>query len=99
MCRAMGGPRIGMTRVRAGLCGVLLVLAGCVSVDKLADTMNKRNISSCLTIAGSYGPFVGVSGLVATGQASIALCRGVQSGVLLPPAAPQFPQCTPPCEE
>jgi hypothetical protein len=77
---------------------LLLCLAGCTSVDKLADTMNKRNISSCLTIAGAYPPFLGVSGLVATGQASIASCRG--EGPFLrtaPPVERAVPPEEPPC--
>ena len=44
--------------VYAVLASILVLLAGCVSVDKLADTMNKRNIlrtiRGCLW-AGRHG--------------------------------------------
>ncbi len=60
--------RAGAALLVAGLLG------GCMNVDRLADTLNKRNITSCIWAVGSYGPFVGVQLLSATGGASLDTC-------------------------
>ena len=52
---------------------VLFWLHGCASVDHLADTLDKRQIQSCILFTGTYTG-VGVHGLVATGGATILDC-------------------------
>jgi len=58
------------------LLGLLLVCGGCASVDQLADTLEKRHVTSCLTLRGIAPPYVTISGIVATGGATLAECRG-----------------------
>jgi len=64
--------RVLLAMLLAGLLG------GCVSVEHLADTMNNRNISSCITFSGAYGVFVGIHGVTATGGATIAECLALR---------------------
>jgi hypothetical protein len=52
----------------------LTLCAGCTDVASLAATMNDRQIQSCLYLMGSYGPFVGVRVVSATGGASLKEC-------------------------
>jgi len=54
---------------------LVVLLGGCADVASLAETMNRRQISSCLWATGAYGPFVGVAALVATGGATMEQCR------------------------
>jgi hypothetical protein len=64
-----------------GLWGVLLLgllCGGCASIDHLADTLNKRGDTACLWVSGAYGPFVGVSALIATGGTTIDQCRQIR---------------------
>lgn len=63
------------------LCAIVIasfLFLGCTSVAQLADTMNERHITSCLWITGSYGPFVGVNALMATGGATIEECKALR---------------------
>ena len=62
-----------MRWLRAGV--LLWSLGGCVSVDHLADTLNKRQVTSCIWGTGSYSLFFGVSLVAATGGATIEQCR------------------------
>lgn len=60
---------------RVWLLALLLVgSSGCASVDKLADTLNKRHVRSCVRAMGAYAVFVGVDVLAATGGATLAEC-------------------------
>ena len=52
-----------------------LLCTSCASVDKLAATLEAREIKSCIRASGSYGPFVGFTVLSVTGGASIDDCR------------------------
>lgn len=55
----------------------LLVCGGCtpLPLDALIAALNERQITSCVSVVGSYGPFVGVSLLTATGGATLEQCR------------------------
>jgi len=63
---------------RALLLTALLGWSGCASIDHLADTLNKRGDTACIWASGAYGPFVGVSVLIATGGATIDQCRQIR---------------------
>lgn len=55
----------------------LLCLAlgsGCADVARLAQTLDARGVQSCLFYSGSYGPFLGIHGITATGGASLTEC-------------------------
>lgn len=52
-----------------------LLLGGCANVASLAQTLNDRGVQSCVFYSGSYGPFVGVHGMTATGGVPIEQCR------------------------
>ena len=53
---------------------LLGLLTGCASIDNLADTLNKRSVQSCISFAGTYGLWVGVHGVIATGGANMEDC-------------------------
>lgn len=52
----------------------ITLLTSCTSVASLAETLDKRHVQSCVWAMGSYGPFVGVHLVSATGGATIAEC-------------------------
>ena len=64
-----------MTRlaVLALLC--LALGGGCADVASLGKTFNDRRVTSCIWFSGSYGPFVGIHGVTATGGATIDQCE------------------------
>ena len=56
---------------------VLLVLvlgSGCMSVERLAATLESRQVNSCIYFTGAYAAFLGVHGVVATGGARVETC-------------------------
>ena len=61
---------------------VALFLSGCAGLSSLADTMNARQIQSCIRWQGFAGggwpgvPQVQVYGMTATGGVSLAQCTG-----------------------
>lgn len=66
------------------LLGVLLTLSGCSSYAQFIDTLNSRNLSSCLyytgTVNGGYGASGGllIRGVSVTGGADLAQCMAAQ---------------------
>lgn len=57
------------------LCLFLLCLTGCASsVASLAETLNQRNVQSCLWYQGSAGPYAHIQGVTATGGLPVAQC-------------------------
>jgi hypothetical protein len=59
------------------LCGailVCLVLAGCLGLGGLADTMNDRQVRSCIYSIGFVGPFVVAQTITATGGVTLEEC-------------------------
>jgi hypothetical protein len=56
------------------LISFLCVLSGCVNVDKFAQSLNDRHVSSCITFTGLVGFSMGVHGVTATGGATILDC-------------------------
>lgn len=60
---------------RWSLCLALLCLAGCTSnVADIVTALNDRQVTSCIFLTGSYGPFVGLRVITATGGATITDC-------------------------
>lgn len=57
------------------ICGVLCGgLSGCAGVASLADSLNARQVTSCVWAQGSYGPFMGLRVVTATGGADLKTC-------------------------
>lgn len=52
----------------------LYTMTGCASVHELAETLNERQVTSCIYISGMYPPFVSVRGIIATGGALVETC-------------------------
>lgn len=65
---------------------LLLGCSSCASVDKLADTLNKRHVRSCVRAMGAYAMFLGVEVIAATGGATLAECGQRSAPPTLPPA-------------
>lgn len=55
---------------------VVLMLGGCTSVDKLAQTLERRRVTSCIQGSGIYPPFVRINAFIATGGATVRECMG-----------------------
>lgn len=53
---------------------VALLFTGCTSVERLAEVLDARNVTSCITATGMYAPFVVVRVLTATGGATVQDC-------------------------
>ncbi len=53
----------------------LLFLNGCQGFDSLIRDLNERSVQSCIYAQGSYGPFIGISVISATGGATIEECK------------------------
>ena len=72
--------------MRTTLCGLaltmLMALNGCAGLSSLADTMNARQIQSCIRWQGFAGggwpgvPQVQVYGVTATGGVRLETCTG-----------------------
>lgn len=56
------------------LVGLLASLMGCNGIASLADTLNTRQMTSCLWYQGAAGPYAQVTGVTATGGASLETC-------------------------
>jgi hypothetical protein len=61
--------------VGLGLLLWLALLLGCADMRSLIEDLNTRQVTSCIWAAGSYGPFMGVQLLTATGGATLEQCR------------------------
>lgn len=47
---------------------------GCADVASLAHTLNERGDTACIWASGSYGPFLGLRIVAATGGATLKEC-------------------------
>lgn len=54
--------------------GLGLGSSGCTGLASLADTLNTRQVTSCLWYQGAAGPYAHVTGVTATGGAKLELC-------------------------
>ena len=58
--------------------GVLVLwcvcVSSCTSVGRLAETLNARELQSCLWYTGNAGPYAMVRGVTATGGVAIREC-------------------------
>ena len=61
-------------RIFVALVGALLLCCGCTGLASLANTLNERQITSCLWYQGAAGPYAQVTGVTATGGAKLDLC-------------------------
>jgi hypothetical protein len=62
-----------MLGVLAVLSGVLL-LPGCADFASMAETLNARQIQSCVYVQGGYGLFAGARMITATGGVPLETC-------------------------
>lgn len=69
----MHTPRI-LRVISIVLLGITLWLSGCTGLASLADTLNTRQVQSCLWYQGAAGPYAQVTGVTATGGAKLELC-------------------------
>ena len=51
-----------------------LASLGCTSFASLANTLNDRQVQSCLFYQGMVGPYAHVRGITATGGAPLDVC-------------------------
>lgn len=51
-----------------------LGFSGCTGLASLAETLNTRQVTSCLWYQGAAGPYAQVTGVTATGGAKLDLC-------------------------
>ena len=64
------------------LLSLLVMLSGCTGFASLAETLNARNVQSCIRWQGFAGggwpgvPQVQVNGVTATGGVTLAMCLG-----------------------
>ena len=63
---------------RLGMILLCVVLNGCAGIASLADSLNERDVKSCIWAQGSYGPFVGLRLVSVTGGATLAECHLLQ---------------------
>jgi hypothetical protein len=79
----------------------LVSLLGCASIDtsidNLAESLNKRQVHSCLYLSGMYKVFVSARALIATGGIPIERCMGEAATVWPTPIA--APPVKPTCPE
>ena len=61
--------------VRCGILGIALVLAGCASFDSLAETLQDRQVNSCIFVFAGYPPFASGRAIIATGGMRVDECR------------------------
>ena len=51
---------------------------GCADVASLAKDLNDRKVQSCIYANGSYGPFIGIHTITATGGMTVKECMKYQ---------------------
>ena len=61
-------------RVRLLVLSLSLMLSGCTGLAGLAQTLNDRQVISCLWYSGAAGPWAQVRGVTATGGALLDGC-------------------------
>lgn len=55
--------------------GLIVVCgAGCTSVERLAEVLNDRQLTSCIWFTGNAGPYASVRTVTATGGAQLNEC-------------------------
>ena len=67
---------IAMLSILMGGCTVLP--AGRTNLDDFAAALNARQVTACIHLMGSYGPFLGASAVIATGGATLEECQTIR---------------------